>query len=360
MMFPIARAALVAAIGALASAPMLAQGLPSGGDRCAAPDTLLVRGAVRTSAASILTLSGLTAGTRLTAGTEVQRAIQAIFASGDYDDVRASCDLLDNGKAALVFDVRERPLLRDISVVGAKAQTQRAVEDRVELLIGRPVDPALVTRGMARIDSLYQSTGYYLARITADTTVIDSTHITLKLRIDEGPRMAISGLIVNGNTRVSSKEIAVSMKTRPEGFLWFRKGTFDDEKYAGDLGERIPALFASYGFLDFQILHDTVMVDRTRGKGVIVAVLDTGIAYEDRARLGSVPTIPPLPPGRGSRRRARGRVEKRTPSPAPSLARVSRRARARRTGRAGRLRSSPGRWARRCPPPARLRSHTLR
>ncbi len=109
MMFPFARTALVAVIGAFASAPMLAQDLPSG-DRCAAPDTLLVRGAVRTAAASVLTLAGLTAGTRLTAGTEVQRAIQAIFASGDYDDVRASCDLLDNGKAALVFDGARAPV----------------------------------------------------------------------------------------------------------------------------------------------------------------------------------------------------------------------------------------------------------
>ena len=34
------------------------------------------------------------------------------------------------------------------------------------------------------------------------------------------------------------------MKTKPEGFLWLRKGEFDDESTQGDLGERIPALYA--------------------------------------------------------------------------------------------------------------------
>ena len=52
------------------------------------------------------------------------------------------------------------------------------------------------------------------------------------------------------------------MKTKPEGFLWFRKGEFDDDKYAGDLGERIPQLYASAATSTSRSLKDTLIVDR--------------------------------------------------------------------------------------------------
>jgi outer membrane protein insertion porin family len=250
-------------------------------DRCLKPDSIVARGTVRTSAAAVASLSGLAPGRPIAGYTEVQRAVQAIFASGDYeDDVVAECALLDGDKVAVVFMVRERPLLRDIRVTGAKTQTQRAVEDRVELLIGRAVDPALVARAIFRIDSLYETNGYYLARVHADTTVVDSTHIKLVLRIEEGRRVAISGVRVIGNTRVPAKDVAGAMKMRPEGWLWFKKGEFDDEKYAADLGERLPALFATRGFLDFQILRDTLIVDRARGKGLIELEIKEGEQYQ--------------------------------------------------------------------------------
>jgi outer membrane protein insertion porin family len=91
-------------------------------------------------------------------------------------------------------------------------------------------------------------------------------HIKLLVKVDEGRRLAVSGVQVDGNQKMSDKEIVKAMKTRPEGFFWFRKGEFDEDKFAGDLGDRIPALYAKMGFIDFQVLRDTVIVDREHGK----------------------------------------------------------------------------------------------
>ncbi|MDZ7630939.1 MAG: hypothetical protein U5K74_06175 [Gemmatimonadaceae bacterium] len=44
------------------------------------------------------------------------------------------------------------------------------MQDRVDLLLGRPVDPAKVALAMKRIDSLYQANGYDLARCSPETT----------------------------------------------------------------------------------------------------------------------------------------------------------------------------------------------
>jgi outer membrane protein insertion porin family len=73
------------------------------------------------------------------------------------------------------------------------------------------------------------------------------------------------------------------MATKPEGFLWFRKGELDNDKVAADVGEKIPALYASKGFIDAQVLKDTIRVDPTRGK----AALDIQVAEGPRYKIGT-------------------------------------------------------------------------
>jgi outer membrane protein insertion porin family len=94
------------------------------------------------------------------------------------------------------------------------------------------------------VDSLYEKNGYYLARVQAETTLVDHT-ARLTLKIEEGNRLAVSGIRVDGNQALRDKEVASAMQIKPEGFFWWRKGEFDDEKYAADLADRIPALASS-------------------------------------------------------------------------------------------------------------------
>jgi outer membrane protein insertion porin family len=214
---------------------------------------------------------------------DVQRAVKNLFATGQFDDVRATCDLTEGGaRTTLVFELTERPLLSDIEVRGVDRVSSSDVRDRIELLVARPVDPAQVARAVSRIDSLYESRGYYLARIDVDT-IVSGGNAKLTFTIDEGSRLAVSGVRVGGTKTVSPRTVVKSMKTRPEGFLWWRKGEFDEDEYQGDLTERIPQLYANRGFIDARVVRDTVLIDRTRGK----ALVDIGIDEGPRYRVGS-------------------------------------------------------------------------
>ena len=76
------------------------------------------------------------------------------------------------------------------------------------------------------------------------------------------------------------------METKPEGFLWFHKGELDADKFAGDIGERIPALYASRGYLDAQVLKDTVVVDPRTRQGARRRHGVRGAALQDRQVRG--------------------------------------------------------------------------
>ncbi len=210
----------------------------------------------------------------------LERAIKALYASGQFDDIQVSCDLAqDSTRAAHVFLVKERPLLYGVDVSGTDRVARNDVRDRVDLLVGKPLDPALVARSMQRIDSLYQSEGFFLAQVRPETTMVNG-QVQLLLRIDEGKRLAVSGVNIAGNVGVSDKDVVSAMETKPEGFLWLKKGELDADKFAGDVGERIPALYSSKGYLDAQVLKDTVVVDRVRGKALVDLTVKEGPRYK--------------------------------------------------------------------------------
>ncbi|MBA3656019.1 MAG: outer membrane protein assembly factor BamA [Gemmatimonadaceae bacterium] len=282
--------ALLAVIAA--GSPVLAQDAPEGA--CSKPDSIGVRGNVRVPEAVIRGYAALTPGVQLSF-RDVQRSIKAVFATGQYDDVKIVCSQT-GGKNVLVVEVKERPVLQSFKVIGVDRVSAKDIKDRLELAVGIPADPAKIAAGIARADSLYESKGYYLARINVDS-VISNGQLNITYRVDEGRRLAISGVRINGNKVIPASDIVGVMTIKPEGFLFFRTGEFDDEKYASDLAEHIPQLYGSRGFLDFRILSDSLIVDREHGK----AVVDITVSEGPRYSIGSFEVL-------GNRRFSTGEV----------------------------------------------------
>jgi outer membrane protein insertion porin family len=243
------------------------------------PDSIAVEGQRRNSATSVIQLSGLVVG-RAISYRDVQRAIQALYASGQFDDVGITQTQTPAGKNVLVIHVRERPQLVKWAIRGVQRLAERAVRDKVQLMEGRPLDPAAVTRSRARIDSLYHAQGYYLAS-TKPLYVYerDSSGVRVIFDIDEGRRVAIALVDIQGNTHFTDEQIAAQMSSRPEGFWWFRSGEYDDDKIADDLRQKIPSFYGQQGYVDFQVLEDTLIVHEVTGKATLVVKVSEGEPY---------------------------------------------------------------------------------
>ena len=244
---------------------------------CAKPDTIIFRGNNRITDGMLRGDAGITPGTQLNYRA-LQRAIKALYATGQFEDVAVTCEAV-GGRTGLAFAVRERPLLGEVAVEGVDRLSSGAVRDRVDLLIGRPIDPSQVAKSVARIDSMYEAAGYTLARIRVDTTQLTGNQARLVFHVDEGRRLAVSGVRIVGNQAISSKTIVGAMKTSPEGFFWWKKGEFDEDAFAADVTERIPQLYAQHGYIDAQVIRDTLIVDRERGKALVELTVAEGPQY---------------------------------------------------------------------------------
>ena len=102
---PLASVLLVCA-AALAPRPARAQGGGEGGGRI--PDSIAVMGTKRISRQTVLVTAGLVPG-RTANYRDIQHAIEALYASGQFDDVRIEQDT--TGPGTLVIQVKERPVL---------------------------------------------------------------------------------------------------------------------------------------------------------------------------------------------------------------------------------------------------------
>ena len=242
-----------------------------------AVDSIAVAGNARLTPSQIIGTSGIIVHQPINY-RDIQRAITALFRTGQFDDVVVEQRNV-GGRLVLVIRVKERPLLEKWAVRGVNRLSEGEVKGRVHLTEGRPLDRNAVEQGRAGIDSLYKHQGYYASQVKVLQLPQQSGTVRVVFDVDEGQRVAISQVVVDGNKHFSDKAVVKHMSTRPEGFWWFQKGEYDERKVEQDVRERLPHWYADQGFVDFQVTHDSLVSDSAGGKAVLRLTVDEGPVY---------------------------------------------------------------------------------
>ena len=131
---------LLLALFAMGATEAIAQDVSGAPGPCATPAAIAVTGNSRVTEATIVASAGLRAGD--TYGyRDIQRAIELLFGSGQFEDVQINCSLDNNSRATLVVAVRERPLLSGFTFTGINRVAEKDVRERLEQPVGAPLDP---------------------------------------------------------------------------------------------------------------------------------------------------------------------------------------------------------------------------
>src|SRR5438477_2555476 len=126
-------------VAAVASAASAQDTVTTVTGACATPDSVAFRGQSRINESELRADIGITPKTTIS-GRTLTKALKDLYATNQFEDVGQSCEIV-SGKSVLVFHVKERRLLTDVKVTGAEKVSPSAVKDRVDLLIGKPIDP---------------------------------------------------------------------------------------------------------------------------------------------------------------------------------------------------------------------------
>jgi outer membrane protein insertion porin family len=242
-------------------------------------DSITVEGNHRLKTDEIVTTAGIQLFQPI-AYRAIQRAIESLYQTGQFDDVRIE-QRGDDNTTILAILVKERPVLQRWTLKGVEKLEESAVRKKISVLEGRPIDRVAVARSASAIDSLYKRKGYYASRVQVVETRHDSTNaVDIAFEVKEGGRVAISQVDIEGNTKFKDKDIVKAMVSRPEGFWWFRKGEYSEDRVDDDIRNRIPQWYADRGYVDLRILSDTLVTDSAPGKAILKIKLDEGQPYQ--------------------------------------------------------------------------------
>jgi outer membrane protein insertion porin family len=240
-------------------------------------DSVVVQGNTRLTPSQIIGTAGLVVKQPVNY-RDIQRAITNLFRTGQFDDVLVEQRSVGD-RLVLVLKVKERPVLERWAVRGVDRVSEGSVKGRVKLTEGRPLDRNAVEQSRASIDSLYKEAGYYAAKVKTIELPQRNGTTRVVFDVNEGNRVAISQVNVEGNRRFNDKTVVKQMSTRPEGFWWFQKGEYDEDKLEQDVREKLPAWYANRGFVDFQVTGDSLTADSAGGKAVLHLKVDEGQPY---------------------------------------------------------------------------------
>ncbi len=210
----------------------------------------------------------------------VRRDFQALWNTQFFEDIRLEVeDSPDrpDGKI-LVYYVSERPIIRRIDYKGNKSITESDILDaykdkKVGLTVESQFDPTKIIRAQVVLKGLLAAHGRQFATVKPTYERIAATNaVKLTFNIDEGPKVKVGEIIIQGNKAFSTEKIIRSMHNDrpysiPLGFTFIPVlgKTFDQDKLEEDLEVGIRGLYQDNGYFKANPnVSDTKTVDEDR------------------------------------------------------------------------------------------------
>ena len=196
----------------------------------------------------------------------VRRDIKALYALGLFDDIRVEEEDGKTGKI-VTFIVKERKLIRTVKYEGVKSVSISEITDALkEHKAGvnqeSIYDPTRIQKAAAVIKMLLAEKGHKDAIVTATTEDIPPGAIAITFKVDEGPKIRIQKITIQGNKALSSRQIKNAMKLVKESnplTVFTRKDTYFDLKLADDIA-RIRMLYAEHGYVRVNVVEPIVEI----------------------------------------------------------------------------------------------------
>ncbi len=243
----------------------------------AAPDEIMVAeievsGNLRVSEMAVANTLGLIQGETYPY-EEVRSGLRRIYATGFFEDVRLLTEETEQGHA-LVIEVVERPVVGAIRITGEHRKIDKGDIRKVVVLgVGSSLEERLVFESIAAIDSLYKDKGYYVAKVDHEVEPVNESTVALVFNIDEGAKVKVGEITIEGNRSLSSKAVRDVMETKEKG--WINRKDYNPQVFEEDRA-RIESLYTDNGFRAARVVSQDVDIDKEKGRANLKITIEEG------------------------------------------------------------------------------------
>ncbi|HET7107329.1 MAG TPA: outer membrane protein assembly factor BamA [Candidatus Acidoferrum sp.] len=239
----------------------------------------------------------------------LRRDFQALWNTQFFEDVKLRVEespRKPNGKV-IVFEVRERPVIRRIRYDGIHSISESDILDRfkdkkVGLTVESQFDPTRIKKAEVVLKDLLGEHGRQFAKVTPQYERIASSNaVILVFKIEEGPKVKVGQIQFTGNHAFSRRKLIRAMRNdRPYSIplkiteINVMSKTYDHDKLIEDIEVGIRGLYQDNGYFKVLVKDpvlenlDTngwrwgvpVMLGRSSGKAVNITIpIEEGNKY---------------------------------------------------------------------------------
>ena len=239
----------------------------------------------------------------------LRRDFQALWNTQFFEDVKLHVEDSTKGPGykTVVFEVRERPVIRRIRYDGIHSVSESDILDRfkekkVGLTVESQFDPTRIKKAEVVLKELLGEHGHQFATVTPQFEKIASSNaVILVFKIAEGPKVKVGKIMFTGNHAFSDRKLIRAMRhDRPYAIPLYiteinvMSKTYDHDKLTEDIGVGIQGLYQDNGYFRVVILDpkleniDTegwrwgipLVAGRTAGKAVNITIpIEEGEKY---------------------------------------------------------------------------------
>ncbi len=238
-----------------------------------------IEGNARIQKQVILSNIKQTAGSPLSEKT-VNQDITRLFGLGYFDSVVVYQQPYNKG-IELIYNVVERPLVRDITFSGNSEITTDKLRDALTFKPRSFFDKAKVSSSIDKIIDMYKEKGYYNVKATYDLEPIATMEVNVEIKITEGRVVRIGSIHFIGNHAFTEDELRSKMESAVTNIISFITGSgkFNETELDHDIA-RLTMFYMDNGYINVKIEQPHLFLS-TDGKTMnIVINIDEGNKYK--------------------------------------------------------------------------------
>lgn len=214
---------------------------------------------------TIISLSGLNRGDVITFpyDAKLQKAIKNLWNRKQFSDVQILVDKISENFIFLTIKIKEYPRVSDITIKNNKKISKEDLMKVINKNRGDIISKYEVYQIEQRIKRKYKEEGLPFAIVKAKLNPTDKPdYFELEIEIDEGFKYKVKSITFVGNQNLREDDLKEAFKETKTKHWWqfWRSAKFEPDKYKEDK-ELLLNYARNNGFIDFEILGDTIIYD---------------------------------------------------------------------------------------------------
>ena len=206
--------------------------------------------------------------------------IKNIYKMGYFDDVRAEIESFEGG-IKLIYQVKEKPTIVKIEFQGNKEFDDAKLKEKITVTTGAIADSVLIQDNANKLRAFYEEEGYWLSHIVPVIKTAGPNEVVLTYLIEEGPKVKIKQIKIEGNKAIKESKIKGVMETKEWWLFSFvtSSGYFQKERMDADI-ERIRDLYLNNGYIKVVIGEPKIELTKDMKKMVVTIPISEGDQFK--------------------------------------------------------------------------------